>query len=100
VSLLAKSFQHAAVRTIEIKLERALAGATYHTLLCGGGVSANSLLRARLTDLAKKHGLALVLPPLHYCTDNAAMIAGLGSALLRRGARSGLDLQAQPTSAL
>ena len=39
-----------------------------------GGVSANSHLRKRCLQWAEKHSIDLALPPLKYCTDNAAMI--------------------------
>jgi len=40
-----------------------------------GGVSANSALRARLRAAGESAGLRVMIPPLAYCTDNAAMIA-------------------------
>ncbi len=101
---LAASFQRAAVRAVVLKLERALrhaaeaAAGPMRTLLVGGGVSANSRLRAELTDLAARTGLDLRLPPMHLCTDNAAMIAGLAFPLLRAGRTSDLALCAEPTT--
>jgi N6-L-threonylcarbamoyladenine synthase len=53
-----------------------------HTLLVGGGVSANSLLRDRLKALAAKRAIDLRLPAMEYCLDNGAMIAALGHDLL------------------
>ncbi len=101
---LAASFQQAAVAAIILKLQRALAhmrsrGRTVRSLLVGGGVSANSLLRSRLHDLADAEGLDLRLPPQQYCVDNAAMIAGLAFHLYRAGQRDGMDLTATPTTA-
>ncbi len=99
---LCASFQRAAVKAVLMKLERA---ADRHpecrTLLAGGGVCANRALRAALESFAAKRGLLLVLPPLHLCVDNAAMIAGLGSRLLdERGWTSdSLSLAAVPTTA-
>jgi N6-L-threonylcarbamoyladenine synthase len=40
-----------------------------------GGVAANAAVRARLQAVAQAAGLPFLAPPLHYCTDNAAMIA-------------------------
>jgi len=101
---LAASFQRAAVAAIVLKIERALKhfppDAPARTLLVGGGVSANSRLRADLITLAKKHTLALTLPAMAYCVDNAAMIAGLAHELHAAGQIAALDLQAEPTSAL
>ncbi len=47
-------------------------------LVLGGGVSANSGLRARVLELAEKAGVQVHVPPLSLCTDNAAMIAYAG----------------------
>jgi N6-L-threonylcarbamoyladenine synthase len=101
----AASFQRAATKAARVKLERALEalakeGTRPRALLVGGGVTANSRLRRELGEFADKHGLALRLPAMAYCVDNAAMIAGLGFHLLRAGRVSGLDLAAQPTSAV
>lgn len=101
---LAASFQRAAVGAVLLKLDRALTRvrAQNHDIqsLCvGGGVSANSLLRKELTAFAQREGLALRLPPITYCLDNAAMIAGLGWHLLNAGRASDLSLQAVPTTA-
>ena len=79
---LAASFQAAAVDSLIIKIERAIdqlaqLGRTPTCLIIGGGVSANSLLRRRSIELGRKRGLPVHLPPLAYCLDNAAMIAGL-----------------------
>ncbi|MFZ2874975.1 MAG: tRNA (adenosine(37)-N6)-threonylcarbamoyltransferase complex transferase subunit TsaD [Phycisphaerales bacterium] len=100
---LAASFQRAASRAITIKLERALElasqrGVRYTSLLTGGGVTANSRLRTELATFAATRGLRLVLPPVHLCVDNAAMIAGLAHEALRAGATSDLTLRAVPTA--
>lgn len=99
---IAATFQHAASATIILKLERALdRHSTVRTLLIGGGVSANSLLRQRLTDLARQRNLDLRLPRMDYCLDNAAMIAGLGAVMLeaRGGQSDPWTLTAAPTTA-
>lgn len=46
----------------------------YKTLAVAGGVSANSELRARLSDECKSKGMSLYFPELKYCGDNAAMV--------------------------
>ena len=46
----------------------------YKTLAVAGGVSANSELRARLTEECKNKGISLYFPELKYCGDNAAMV--------------------------
>lgn len=102
---IAASFQRTACASVVLKLERALdamkAGGRHpRTLLAGGGVTANSRLRRELTAFADRHALSLRLPPMRYCVDNAAMIAGLGALLLSRGLHSGLDLPAEATTRL
>jgi N6-L-threonylcarbamoyladenine synthase len=95
---LAASFQRAAVGAVILKLHRAVQGGRYRSILAGGGVTANSLLRRRLDEVAKQHSLALFLPPLALCVDNAAMIAGVAYHLLSAGRVSDLSLQAMPTT--
>eukprot|EP00913_Durusdinium_trenchii_P006333 g5945.t1 len=89
----AASFQRAASEAVRLKLGRALAHVPgCKGLIVGGGVSANSRLRAEADAFARKHGLTLCLPEMAYCIDNAAMIAGLGALTLEAGGPSGLDL--------
>ena len=59
--------------------------------LCGG-VACNSYLRRQFEESCRKSGRQLVLTPPKYCTDNAAMIGGLGFHYLRHGLTDGLDL--------
>jgi N6-L-threonylcarbamoyladenine synthase len=65
-----------------------------------GGVSANSRLRALLQQRATAETVRLSLPPLAYCTDNAAMIAAAGRQALHAGLRASLALDAQASLAL
>ncbi|MEK9810775.1 MAG: hypothetical protein VW362_10030, partial [Candidatus Nanopelagicales bacterium] len=61
----------------------ATAAALWLFLSLGGGVAANSRLRARAMERAGT--LDLRIPPARLCTDNGAMVAALGSALVARG---------------
>jgi N6-L-threonylcarbamoyladenine synthase len=72
---LAASYQAAVVGQLISKLERALDGGDWAAVALGGGVAANSLLRARTAALCEGRGLRLKLVPRDLCTDNAAMIA-------------------------
>ncbi|ROR73593.1 tRNA (adenosine(37)-N6)-threonylcarbamoyltransferase complex transferase subunit TsaD [Bogoriella caseilytica] len=56
------------------------------TLVIGGGFSANSRLRELAAERAAERGITVRIPPIRYCTDNGAMIAALGSAVVRSGA--------------
>ncbi|MFH0928257.1 MAG: tRNA (adenosine(37)-N6)-threonylcarbamoyltransferase complex transferase subunit TsaD, partial [bacterium] len=79
VADLAASFQEAAVDSLMIKTKRALnQNREVQSLILAGGVSANQLLRAGLSELAHEFGLPLFLPDLAFTGDNAAMIAAAG----------------------
>ncbi len=82
---IAASFQHAACAAIKLKLSRAIeqwGGANApRAIVAGGGVIANRAVRATIEGVASKHGLPALLAPSRYCTDNAAMIAFMGSLL-------------------
>jgi len=96
---LAASFQTAAVDTLIIKLCRAIdvladQGSVVRSVIIGGGVSANSLFRHRANELGLKRDLAVCLPAMSFCLDNAAMIAGLGFHHWQRQAFEDLSLQA------
>jgi N6-L-threonylcarbamoyladenine synthase len=68
---LAASYQRAIVEALTVRVERALAQTGLDRLAVGGGVAANGPLRERLSQL----GVAIDVPPIALCTDNAAMIA-------------------------
>jgi tRNA N6-adenosine threonylcarbamoyltransferase len=72
---LAASFQRAVVDSLMLKLELALERTGHRKVAIGGGVAANSELRARVAALCDVEGLELKIPPRELCTDNAAMIA-------------------------
>ncbi|ROS76830.1 tRNA (adenosine(37)-N6)-threonylcarbamoyltransferase complex transferase subunit TsaD [Cellulomonas sp. PhB143] len=55
------------------------------TLVVGGGFSANSQLREMAAARCAEAGIELRIPPIRFCTDNGAMIAALGSAVVRAG---------------
>lgn len=99
----AATFQEAAIAAVTLKLSRALdAHPECRTVLVGGGVSANSLLRERLGSLATERGVDVRIPAMEYCLDNGAMIAAMGNDMLvERGWKGdGLTMTASPASAL
>jgi N6-L-threonylcarbamoyladenine synthase len=96
----AASFQEAIV---DVQVDKTIGASLEHgvgTIVLGGGVAANSRLRARLADRAKELDLRLVVPPPILCTDNAAMIACAGYYRLARGETSSLDVGADPSLSL
>jgi N6-L-threonylcarbamoyladenine synthase len=86
----AASFQAACVDTLIKKLRRAIEHTGARSVIIGGGVSANRGLRAAL----KGFELPVHFPPMQFCTDNAAMSAGLAHVLAEEGRFSALDLDA------
>ena len=70
------------------------------SLIIGGGVSANSRLRADAEAWAGDNNVALHIPVMKYCLDNAAMIAGLGCLRFDHGDIDTLALAATPARSL
>jgi N6-L-threonylcarbamoyladenine synthase len=93
---IAASFQAACVDVIVKKLRRGLERTGAKSVIIGGGVSANRGLRAALADF----DVPVHFPPLRYCTDNAAMSAGLADVWYRAGKFASLDLDAVTNSAI
>jgi len=92
----AASFQEAIVDVQVTKTIQAAAQTGVPTVLLGGGVVANTRLRERLREAGEAADLRVLVPSLGLCTDNAAMVACLGSARLARGERTTLDIGADP----
>ena len=94
----AASFQAALVQTLVAKTVAAARNAGVQNVVVGGGVAANSALRAELQAACAQAGLHLYLTPLEYCTDNAAMIAALAYRRVQRGETA--DLWLEPRAGL
>ena len=65
-------------------------------VLVGGGVACNRVLRDEMTRRCAERGVEATFPSPAYCTDNAVMIAGLGTELLRAGVTADWSLDAAP----
>lgn len=73
----AHAFQEGVINILVEKSILACQKRKAHTLLVGGGVAANSILRSRLEDRGRQAGIRVSFPSIPLCMDNAAMIAGL-----------------------
>jgi N6-L-threonylcarbamoyladenine synthase len=78
------SYQEAIVDVLSQKLITAAKDFSANTLLICGGVACNSAIRERVSKMASENSMELILTPPKYCTDNAAMIAGLGYHYLKK----------------
>ena len=92
---IAASFQEAVVDVLVKKSIAACKQASCMRLTVGGGVAANRRLRESLEQAAKSENITLTLPPLKYCTDNAAMVAGIAYHLREQSAPLDVDAVAQ-----
>ncbi|MEV5500102.1 tRNA (adenosine(37)-N6)-threonylcarbamoyltransferase complex transferase subunit TsaD [Nonomuraea fuscirosea] len=81
----AASFQEAVVDVLTRKALQACRKYDVHDLLIGGGVAANSRLRALAQERCEAAGVRLRVPRPGLCTDNGAMVAALGSDLVAAG---------------
>jgi N6-L-threonylcarbamoyladenine synthase len=85
VNDVAASFQEAVV---DVLTRKAIAACRQHGvdhLIIGGGVAANSRLRALAAERCADNGIELRVPRPGLCTDNGAMVAALGAEIVARG---------------
>jgi N6-L-threonylcarbamoyladenine synthase len=97
VAELAFGFQESVVDVLVTKTLRAARQIGAKSVVLGGGVAANRVLRDRLADGAQKAGFPLVVPRPALCTDNGAMIGAAAARRWAAGIRAGLDLDARPS---
>ncbi len=88
----AASYQHAIVDVLTVKTRMAAEAVGARTVVLCGGVACNSALRQALQKTLADLGRDLVIAPPRFCTDNAAMVAGMAWHYLRAGLGGGLDL--------
>jgi len=92
ISDISASFQEAVIDTLIRKSFLACRMNKTRRLIVGGGVAANSRLREKFSLSAEEKKLDIFFPPKGLCMDNAAMVAGLGYQLFKKGYRSDLGL--------
>lgn len=97
VAELAYGFQESVVDVLSSKTLRAAEEIGARTIVVGGGVAANSVLRDRIEQGAERRGIHVAVPRPGLCTDNASMIGAAGFFRARAGARAGADLAAKPS---
>ncbi|WP_050613789.1 tRNA (adenosine(37)-N6)-threonylcarbamoyltransferase complex transferase subunit TsaD [Bacillus testis] len=94
---IAASFQSSVIDVLVTKTVKATEQYGVKQVLLAGGVAANKGLRTALQEAySQMEDVELVIPPLSLCTDNAAMIAAVGSVMFEKGKRSAYDLNANP----
>ena len=82
------SFQEAVCDVLTAKAVMACEDTGASTLLLGGGVAANSRLRALAAERCAERGIELRVPRFGLCTDNGVMIAAVAGQLIHEGAKS------------
>jgi N6-L-threonylcarbamoyladenine synthase len=97
VAEIAWAFQESVVDVLATKTLRAAEHADARTIVVGGGVAANRVLRDRIAAGAQELGIPLVVPRPGLCTDNGAMIGAAGHQRFRAGTRADPDLEARPS---
>lgn len=97
---LATSFQNRVIEILSKKTMRAVKEYHVKHLIVAGGVSANQQLRKKLEELCKQERIHFTVPPIKYCTDNAAMIGAAGYYAYLLGRRAGLELNAKANDSL
>ncbi|MCI6107095.1 MAG: tRNA (adenosine(37)-N6)-threonylcarbamoyltransferase complex transferase subunit TsaD [bacterium] len=97
---LAASFQKVAVESVVSKTKKAIEDKNIKYLIVAGGVAANQILRGEIEKLAEEENIEMSVPPMKYCTDNAAMIAAAGYYAYQDGRVADLTLNSTSSAVL
>lgn len=99
VADIAASFQAAVIDVLVKKTRRAADKFRARTVLLGGGVAANNMLREAVEQMcaSSRSPRALLVAPKRYCTDNAVMVASLAYHKYRAGQFADLTLEPKAT---
>lgn len=97
---LCASFSAAVSDTLVPRVVHALKQTGYKHLAVAGGVAANSRIRRDLQQAAEKMGVALYMPPLSLCGDNASMIGAQAYYEFLSGNVAGMELNAYATKSV
>ncbi len=90
---IAASFQAAVIDVLVKKTQMAADRYSARTILLGGGVAANTMLRTELEKMANQTGRKLLVAPKKYCTDNGVMIASLAYHKFKAGMFADMSLE-------
>ena len=97
---LAKSFQKVSIEAITSKLRKAIIENNIKNVIVAGGVAASQGLRNAMQELTEELSVELSIPPMKYCTDNAAMIAAAGYYAYQDGRLANLELNSKSQDTL
>ncbi len=84
---------------VDVLVEKTLSAAlrySVRSVFITGGVAANRLLRKEMERVCREHKIHLIIPSPPYCTDNGAMIAAAGFAVISGGGGPDTDLEMSP----
>ncbi len=94
---MAKSFQDTAIKELLDRVKRATSIYDVKQVVLAGGVSANSYLREEIQNMYKDSSIDVIIPPIWCTTDNAAMIAKVGSYLYDKKIFAPLSISVDPS---